>query len=219
MADVKPPKHTKVTRRERARATRLRITKAAYALFCVRGYLGTTMADVAMSAGVAVQTVYFTFHTKSELLSGAYELAVLGEFDPLPPEQQPWYVAASEERDVHRALSVIVRGVGEIVRRTAPLDAVVRATGSHDPEAAAIRAYHERLRVDGYRGMVEMLQAKVPLRAGLTSEGATDLILFYLGPHAFTGLVTDGGWAYDDWLDWSVGTIYEQFFGIGTKRG
>lgn len=219
MADVKPRKRTKVTRREQARATRLRITQAAYRLFCERGYAGTTMADVAVAAGVAVQTVYFTFHTKSELLSGAYELAVLGELDPLPPERQPWYVAASEERDVRRALSVLVRGVGEIVRRAAPLDAVVRATGSHDPEAAAIRAYHERLRVEGYRGLVEMLEAKMPLRPGLTPEGATELIVFYLGPHAFTGLVTDGGWAYDDWLDWTVGTIYEQFFGIGAQGG
>jgi AcrR family transcriptional regulator len=217
MTDVKPPKPVRVTRRERARATRLRITKAAYALFCERGYAGTTMADVAVAAGVAVQTVYFTFHTKSELLSGAYELAVLGEVDPLPPAQQPWYVAASEERDVHRALPVLVRGVGEIVRRAAPLDALVQATGSHDPEAAAIRVHHERLRADGYLGMVEMLQAKVPLRAGLTLEMATELMLFYLGPHAFRGLVTDGGWAYDDWLDWTVGTIYEQFFGIGAQ--
>jgi AcrR family transcriptional regulator len=177
------------------------------------------MADVAQAAGVAVQTVYFTFHTKSELLSGAYELAVLGELDPLPPGQQPWYVAASGERDVHQALRVLVGGVGEIVRRAAPLDSVVRASGSHDPEAAAIRAFHERLRVDGYRGMVEMLQAKLPLRAGLTLERATELILFYLGPHAFIGLVTDGGWAYDDWLDWTVGTIYEQCFGIGAQPG
>lgn len=113
---------------------------------------------------------------------------------------------------------MLVRGVGEIVRRAAPLDALVQATGSHDPEAAAIRVHHERLRVDGYRGMVEMLQAKVPLRAGLTLEMATELMLFYLGPHAFNGLVADGGWAYDDWLDWTAETIYEHLFGIGARR-
>jgi hypothetical protein len=51
------------------------------------------------------------------------------------------------------------------------------------------------LRVDGYRGLVEMLRAKAPLRAGLSLKGPTELILFYLGPRAFTGLVTDGVWA------------------------
>src|SRR5215212_2657176 len=79
------------SRRDRARATRLRITKAAYTLFCERGYAGTTMGDIAHAAGVAVQTVYFAFHTKSELLSRAYDFAVLGEADPVPPERAMWY--------------------------------------------------------------------------------------------------------------------------------
>ena len=61
MTPVKRPIADKQTRSERARATRLRITKAAYTLFCERGYSGTTMADVADAAGVAVQTVYSFF--------------------------------------------------------------------------------------------------------------------------------------------------------------
>src|SRR6478672_6172893 len=104
MTDVKPPSRTKLTRRDRARATRLRITKAAYALFCERGYAGTTMADVASAAGVAVQTVYFSFHTKSELLSRAYDFAVLGEGDPVPPEKTAWYLRMTEEPDLTAAL-------------------------------------------------------------------------------------------------------------------
>ncbi len=60
MAEVKRPVRSELTRRDRARATRLRITKAAYALFCERGYSGTTMIDIADAAGVAVQTVYFS---------------------------------------------------------------------------------------------------------------------------------------------------------------
>ena len=86
MSAVKRHIRSDLTRRDRARATRLRITKAAYNLFCDQGYTGTTMSDIADAAGVAVQTVYFTFHTKSELLSRAYDLAVLGEGDPVPPE-------------------------------------------------------------------------------------------------------------------------------------
>ena len=76
MTVVKAFGSTKPTRRDRARATRLRITRAAYDLFCERGYTATTMAEIAESAGVAVQTVYFAFHTKSELLSRTYDFAV-----------------------------------------------------------------------------------------------------------------------------------------------
>ncbi len=59
MATVKSSTRAKPTRRERAQATRRRITKAAYSLFCERGYLGTTMGDVGEAAGVAVLGLLF----------------------------------------------------------------------------------------------------------------------------------------------------------------
>jgi AcrR family transcriptional regulator len=36
------------------------------------------MAQIAEAAGVAVQKVYFAFHTKAALLSRAYDFAVMG---------------------------------------------------------------------------------------------------------------------------------------------
>ena len=74
MDRVKPSTHSEPSGRRRARATRSRITKAASRLFGERGYSGTTMADIAAAAGVAVQTVYFVFHTKTEVLDSAYSL-------------------------------------------------------------------------------------------------------------------------------------------------
>src|SRR4029079_4565169 len=65
----------KITRRERAKATRRRIAVAALARFSQHGYAATTMATIAHDAGVAVQTVYFTFHTKAELLIAALTIA------------------------------------------------------------------------------------------------------------------------------------------------
>jgi hypothetical protein len=46
------------------------------------------MVDVAAEAGVAVQPVYFTFHTKPELLVARYDLAVLGGSNAPPPPHQ-----------------------------------------------------------------------------------------------------------------------------------
>src|SRR2546423_14550843 len=100
MTAVKRHVRSELTRRDRARATRLRITRAAYTLFCERGYAGTTMNDVAETAAVAVQTVYFTFHTKSELLSRTYDFAVLGEGDPVPPQPTAWYMKMVGEPDL-----------------------------------------------------------------------------------------------------------------------
>ena len=86
MATVKTPAGAvRLSRRDRADATRLRIVKAAYDLFCERGYAGTMLADVAQRSGVAVATVRFVFHTKAELLSRVFDFAVMGEDGPLPP--------------------------------------------------------------------------------------------------------------------------------------
>jgi len=160
-----------------------------------------------------VQTVYFTFHTKAELLGGAYEFAVLGEADPKPPPMQPWYAAAAAEPDAHRALRLLAPGVAAIVARAAPLETVVRATAASDPDAAAVWDYHERLRADGYRGMVDLLASKAPLAPGLTRDRATDLFLLYLGPHPYRGLVVDHGWSKEAWLEWTTRALDRELFG------
>lgn len=215
MSPVKTHSGIKPTRSDRARATRLRIIKAAYTLFCERGYAGTTMTDIADAAGVAVQTVYFTFHTKSELLSRAYDFAVLGESEPLPPEQQPWYAEMTATPDLATALRHMVEGVGAILRRATPLDTVVRASAGGDPDTAKVRAFHERWRADGYRAMLGLLQPKSPLRAGITPERATDLLLLYVGVDVYRVLVEDFGWTHEAWIDWTVATLSEQVFAPG----
>lgn len=212
MSAVKTSAATRPTRSERARATRRRITRAAYTLFCERGYAGTTMVDIAEAAGVAVQTVYFTFHTKSELLSRTYDYAVLGGDEPLPPQQQAWYAQMIAEPDVTKALRQMADGIGAILTRATPLDTVVRASAGSDPDTARVRVVHERWRAEGYRAMLEILSRKAPLRDGITPQRATHLLLLYLGMDLYRVLVHDFGWTHDDWIDWTVATVAEQVF-------
>lgn len=212
MSVVKRPTAAKPTRRERARATRLRITKAAYALFCAHGYAGTTMAEIADAGGVAVQTVYFAFHTKSELLSSTYDFAVLGEDDPLPPEQQAWYAQMSAEADVAAALRHTVDGIGAILIRVAPLDTIVRASAESDADIARVLAHSDRLRVEGYRSMLDVLCRKSALHDGLTPERAAHLLLLYLGTDVYRVLVNGFGWTHAEWIEWAVVTVAEQVF-------
>jgi len=215
MGEVKRHGRSELTRRDRASATRLRITKAAYTLFCDRGYAGTTMSDIAEAAGVAVQTVYFTFHTKSELLSRAYDFAVLGDGEPVPPDKTAWYMRMTDEPDLTAALRHAVDGIGEIMKRATPLDTVVRAGAGSDPDTAAVRTFHERWRAQGYSAIVEILTAKSVVRAGLSHERATQLLLLYLGMDVYRVLVLDFGWAHQDWVDWTVATVGEQLFFSG----
>src|SRR4051812_5852841 len=95
------------SRRQRAAQTRARMIDAAYRLFTQRGYPATTMADVAAEAAVAVQTLYFTFGTKAQLLQNVYERAVTGDAGA-PPEQQPWYARVVATPDLDDALRMLV---------------------------------------------------------------------------------------------------------------
>ena len=213
MSAVKGQPQALPTRRERAKATHWRIIKAAYESFCERGYAGTTMAHVAERAGVAVQTVYFVFHTKAELLSRAYDFAVMGEGEPRIPEEQAWYQEMTAEPDVTAALRHLIGGVSDIVRRVTPLYVVARASADGDEEITRVQTFHETWRADGYRAMLEVLLRKAPLRPGLDPERANHLLLLYAGPDVYHVLVDVYRWTHEDWVGWAVATIAEQVFG------
>jgi AcrR family transcriptional regulator len=203
-----------LTRRERSRVTHWKIVEAAHRLFTSRGYASTTMGQVAEAAGVAVQTVYFVFHTKAALLARACEFALMGRETPLPPEEQPWYRAMHDAPGIDEALRHFVTGVGEIMPRVIPLKLMARA--SDDPELSRLMAESEAGRADGYRAILEILRNKAPLREGLDPERATHLLLLYAGEDVYHVLVDLDGWPHEDWIDWTVSTLLQQVFGEGS---
>ncbi|HYK95890.1 MAG TPA: helix-turn-helix domain-containing protein [Candidatus Dormibacteraeota bacterium] len=213
MSSVKQLEAPKLSRRGRARATQWRIVKAAYGLFCAQGYAGTAMAEIADAAGVAVQTVYFTFHTKAALLSRAYDFAVMGEDDPQIPQHQPWYLAMAAEPKVTEALRHFLTGVGEITRRVTPLAIAAQVAADGDPETARVIATHDKLQADSYREVVELLSAKAQRSPGLDLERATDLLLLYAGTDVYHVLVEGRGWSHDEWLSWAATALSQQLFG------
>lgn len=214
MADVKrtalaQAAPEKPNRRDRARRTRLRMIQAAHRLFTERGYAGATMADIADAAGVAVQTLYFTFHTKAELLNACYELAVLGSDSPTPPPEQAWHRAMMTARSGPAVLRQFAQGNSDIVRRVGLLDDIARSA-VHDPEVAAVRARSEQLRRDGYRRIVETLEQRFGLRPKLDLESATDLLLTFGGTSPYRALVLDYGWSHGRYVDWLADALSQQ---------
>jgi len=213
MSVVKESAPTKLSRRGRAKATQWRIVKAAYLLFCAQGYAGTTMAQIAEAAGVAVQSVYFTFHTKAALLSRAYDFAVMGEEEPQIPQLQAWYQAMTAEPDVTEALRHFVTGVGEITRRVTPLSLAAQVAADGDADTARVMAFHDDMQADAYREVVTLLSAKAELRLGLSLARATDLLLMYAGTEVYHVMVEKRRWSHDEWLGWTVVALADQLFG------
>jgi AcrR family transcriptional regulator len=217
METVKRQPPQRLSRRERARATQWRMIKAAYRRFCDQGYAGTTMAQIANDVGVAVQTVYFAFHTKSALLSRAVDFAVLGEDEPLPPESQPWYRAMVAETDLTGAIRHFVDGVGLLTRRVIPIERAARVAADADPDTKRVLDVHEEWRAAGYRDALEILSRKGDLAPEITLERATDVLLLLVGTDAYAYLVTERGWSHEQWVDWTVKAVAGQLFGTSVR--
>src|SRR4029453_15052233 len=87
------------TRADKARANRRRMRAAALTLFTDRGYAATSMQAIADEAGMAVQTLYFTFGSKSALLKEMLDVAVAGDEEPVPTLERPRVRAAIADPD------------------------------------------------------------------------------------------------------------------------
>src|SRR4051812_35234799 len=94
-------------RREQAAATRLAILEAAERLFAERGYVATSVGDIAAGAGVALKTVYAVFGTKPELLRALWNLRMHGDEKPTPVSERPAYRALLDEPDPARRLALL----------------------------------------------------------------------------------------------------------------
>lgn len=199
----------KVTRKDRAAQTRSRMLDAAYRCFCEAGYRATTMANIAEQSGVAVQTLYFTFHTKDELFQAVHDRTVLG-VDELPPLSQPWHVKMTAAPEVSEAIHHLVTGVEVILARVAPLLPAFQAV-AEDP-AGAVWRRGEQLRLEGYRGLVVELCTKAPVRSGLSRSQATDLLFVLLSPDLYRALVLERGWPASRWRAWLERLILRDIF-------
>lgn len=177
--------------------------------FLERGYAATTMDSVAADAGVAVQTVYFVFHTKGDLLQAVYEHAVLGP-DAVPPHLSDWWRAVEHEPAVDRAVELLVIGTMGVLARAAPLVWTVLG----DEGARERYDVNEQLRRNGYEVLVRILSAKHPLRSGLTPERARDILLVLTGPQIYAQFVRDLEWSLDDVQSWMIAAVLQQVFGI-----
>ena len=191
MESVKPS-----NRRERSRATRQRIIAAAYELFAARGYERTTMPEVAASAGVAVQTVYFVFHTKAGLLEQVYAAAVLGA-EQVRPIDSEWFRSAVSDSDPERSLATMLAGVLSVAIRLAPLAATMETVD--DADVLAVKTEKEALRRQVHRSYVEHLKRLGALRRGLSVDAATDLFLGLCSPALFHQMTVGLAWSSARW--------------------
>jgi AcrR family transcriptional regulator len=198
----KPVNTPKRSRREQAAATRERVIEAAIEVFTEAGYAGARMADIAARAGVAVQTVYFVFHTKGELLEACFDFAVLGP-DRLPPMEQPLLASLSTADSAEAAIEAFVRGNTAILSRAAAINEVAMSA-PHEPDAAAVVERSEGLRREGLGQIVALIAERWGLRVDIAE--ATDVLLMLSGPGPYLTL-RRYGWSQERYVSWLTSTL------------
>lgn len=199
------------TRKEKAATTRRRMLDAAYELFAEHGFRGTTMDTIAGRAGVAVQTLYFTFHTKDDLLQAVQDRAVLGDREPVAPPMQPWFAAMVAANRITESVRHFAEGIDAIAARVAPLIPTMHEVAS-DP-AGTVWRESEHLRRDGFERIIATWKTKAPLRAGLEEPKAVDLLLVLAGPEIYRQLVIDARWTHDEHVQWLSDVVLRELFG------
>ena len=190
-------------RAENARRTRDTIITAASELFTARGYSATSLADVAVAAGVARPTVFAAFGSKSALLRVILDQALAGDDELVPVADRPWFRPVWDAATQDAALDAYARVCVLIEARTARIFEAVRRAADASSEVAQLWNTVQGNRRAGAEMVVKRLQALGPLRPGLDSKGATDLLWVFNDPAHFSSLVHDCGWeeaAFARWL-------------------
>jgi len=181
------------------------MVRAAYDLFSVHGYAGTTISAIAHEAGVAIPTVYYTFGTKAVLLEESLGAAIVGfdQWREPPPHPQvdellsshDWWRDFESSPTSHTAFDIFfTHGIG-ILERVAPLVATLHGAAGV-PEAAEILRISEQRRVEVYRAAVRVMAGKPGgLRSGLTSATATDILVVVFSAEFYRSIRAGRGWS------------------------
>lgn len=162
------------------------------------------MASISERAAVAVQTVYFVFRTKAELLGAAIDMAVMGRADPHRPEDQAWFVRSSEEGSIAAALTGFVAGCGNILENAAALSEVTRAAAPSDAEVGRVYERREALRVEGYRAFVSTLVGSPGWPAEASAVQMCEVLLTMTGSTLYRSYRADRGWSHERTMEWLV---------------
>lgn len=195
-------------RRERAeeerQATKSRVIEAAIRLFSANGYKGTTMADIAAEAGVAIQSVYTAGRSKAELLQAAVQRSVAGDDQEVLVHQRPGFTALAAETNPEVQVRLAASAICDIQERSEPMQAAQREAAALDPVIAAGLDAAHRKRRETVRAVIGMVPED---RLRYSVEDSTDTVWAVASAEVFLLLRRVQGWSWDQICEWLAHTL------------
>lgn len=198
------------TRTEKARETRRRMLAAAEELFVRGGYGNTAIQGIADRAGVAVQTIYFTFGTKRALLKELADVTVAGDDEPLATMERPWFTDAVAAATADGVLAAYAEGACAVLARIASITDVIRAAATQDTEIAALWKESLSQRRTVQERAATALVARPGARPGLAIVDVADVLYGVFSPELYLLMVRDCGWEPARFHVWTLRTLRDQ---------
>ena len=211
--EVKRP-YDSPLRKAQAAATRRAIIDAAATLFIERGYVASSIETIAEAAGVSRATVFTSVGGKKALLKKAYDVALVGDDEPIAFPDRPPSLAVRAEPDPVRFLVGYAGLIIDINRRLAPIYEAVRGAASADPEVREVfETIGTERRIGAGRVVGQLIAKGGRLRDGLDAEAAADVLWVLVDAGLFHLLVHQRGWTPERFQAWLAETIQRQLLG------
>ena len=212
--DVKPARraYRSTKRADQVAQTRRDILASAGTLFRARGYAGVSMPVIAGESGVAVETIYRAFGSKTGLFKAVIDAAVAGGSTRAdrPVEERPAIRAMIDEPDPRRQVEMYAATQPGIHRRSGPLLLALAGAAATDPELERLWREIEASRLEGQGRFVGMLAARGVLRTGLSVEDGRDGLWALCSVVVFDMLVNSQGWPIDRYERWLADRLIDQ---------
>jgi AcrR family transcriptional regulator len=192
---VAPRRYRSPHRAQQAEQTRAAVIAAATRLFTANGWAATGMRDVAREAGVATETVYAHFSSKTGLFQRAMDVAVVGDDATVALAERPEFAALAQGCRADRIATAAML-LTEVNQRTAGFAKVLREAAPTDEVIAGmLRATRERVRLDIAAGAQAVMGRKPTRRE-------RDGLWALLSVEVYLLLVEESGWSIKQYQAW-----------------
>jgi AcrR family transcriptional regulator len=219
MKDHQPVKRSyrSPLRAAQAGETRRAIISAATRLFIDIGYGATSMDAIAEAAGVSRATVFTAVGGKATLLKTAYDVALVGDDEPVALPDRADSRAIRAEPDPRRYLERYAGLVAGLGARVAPIYEAIRGAASADPDIRPVWEKIQQERRIGASHVVADTASKGPLREGIDLEAAADVVWVLVDPGLCHLLVNRRGWSPDRFAAWLATSLIHELLGEGVR--
>ncbi len=191
---------------------------AAFELFADQGYQATTIAAVADRAGVAVQTVYFTFHNKATLFWDDVVDRRAGNDSADEVMEMQWVGQAFAEPDQRRTVAIIAEHATDIFVRLAPLATAMTVAAAIEPEIADRLAVTNKQRREGMTAMMTALSAKGPPLV-VDVARAVDVVDVLQSLTTYSAFTVGCGWNNQEFKAWTYRSLTQLLEPLPPARG